>query len=312
MPRLTAVLTALFVTFLWSTSYIMNKWAFAEGIHPFTLAGLRYAIAALVLLAVRLGPGRPAQGEGRLPWWQYGLLGVAGYLVAQGFQYVGQFYVTPTQSNLVLNVGNTLLVLTVGYIWLRELPGLRQALGVAAGLAGAAWFYYPWKLGGDSLLGIGMLLLSGVGYAVQLTANRGLLSRKAAAPLDLVLWPMAVGAAGMLALAAWLEPWPSMTWKLAGLLLWLGAVNGALAFFLWTWSQKYLQAFESSVLNNTMLIQVVLMDVLLLGRDVSVRQVAGLALAGIGIAVVQTARRGAPARGSRAPAETPAGAGASK
>ncbi|HYF92162.1 MAG TPA: DMT family transporter [Symbiobacteriaceae bacterium] len=290
MPRWVAVVAALFVTFLWSTSYILNKWAFAEGIQPFTLAGLRYLVAACTLAMVR----RPGGARTALPWWQYAALGVAGYLVAQGFQYVGQYHVTPTQSGLILNVGNTLLVLAVGLIWLGERPGARQWLGLVISLGGVCLFYWPLQLEAGNLLGIGMLLLSGAGYAAQLTANRALLSRKAADPLSLVLYPMATGAAGMIALAILLEPWPAFSWKLAAILLWLGVVNGALAFFLWTWSQKALQAFESSVLNNTMLLQVVTLDVLLLGRQVGVKQAAGLMLAGLGILAVQAAaRRGA-------------------
>lgn len=72
MPRWIAVALALFVTFLWSTSYILNKWAFAEGIGPLTLAGARYALAALTLLlvrgAIRLQPPRgPAAAGGGSP-----------------------------------------------------------------------------------------------------------------------------------------------------------------------------------------------------------------------------------------------------
>ncbi|HWI60248.1 MAG TPA: DMT family transporter [Symbiobacteriaceae bacterium] len=290
MPRWFAVLAALFVTFLWSTSYILNKWAFAEGIHPFALAGLRYAIAALTLALVR-ATRKTAASEKRISPWIYAGLGVAGYLVAQGFQYVGQFYVTPTQSGMVLSVGNTLLVLAVGLIWLGELPGARQGLGIAVSLLGVSLFYWPFHLEAENLKGITMLFLSGAGYAVQLTANRALLSRRSADPLSLVLYPMAVGAAGMILLSVLLEPWPAFTWKLAAILLWLGAVNGALAFFLWTWSQKVLQAFESSVLNNTMLLQIVTLDVLLLGRQVGAKEIAGLVLAGVGILVVQTAAR---------------------
>ncbi|HYG57462.1 MAG TPA: DMT family transporter, partial [Symbiobacteriaceae bacterium] len=168
MPRWMAVCTALFVTVLWSTSYILNKWAFAAGIGPFTLAGLRYAIAALALFTVR-GTGRRVE-PGLLP--RYLGLGVAGYLVAQGFQYVGQYHVTPTQSGMVLSVGNTLMVLAAGFLWLRERPGALQGLGIALSVSGVSLFYYPFRLEGGTWLGIGMLALSGTGYAVQLTANR--------------------------------------------------------------------------------------------------------------------------------------------
>ena len=48
-PRLQAILQALFVTFLWSTSWVLIKHALDE-IPPLTFAGLRYAFAVLILL----------------------------------------------------------------------------------------------------------------------------------------------------------------------------------------------------------------------------------------------------------------------
>lgn len=292
MPRWIAVSLALFVTFLWSTSYILNRWAFAEGIGPLTLAGLRYGLAALTLAAVRsLWRGRPATAVPGPTRWQYVGLGLAGYLVAQGFQYVGQYYVTPTQASMLLSFGNTALVLLVGWFWLRERPGPLQAFGILVAMLGVMLYYYPWGLGQEALLGGVMILLSGIGYAAQLTANRSFLQRGAATALDLVLFPMLVGAAAMVVLGLCLEPWPTFSGKLLLLLLWLGPVNGAAAFFLWTYSQTGLQAFESSVLNNSMLLQIAALDVALLQRSLSPLHMISLALAGVGILVVQAGGR---------------------
>ena len=47
--RLLAILKAIFVTFLWSTSWILIKWNIHQ-IPPLTFAGLRYTIAFLILL----------------------------------------------------------------------------------------------------------------------------------------------------------------------------------------------------------------------------------------------------------------------
>lgn len=286
MSRWSAILTALFVTFLWSTSYILNKWAFATGIGPLTLAGLRYGVAPISLLAIQ----RRGAGGDRPPLLHLIGLGLAGYLVAQGFQYVGQFFVTPTQASLVLSVGNSLLALLAGYIALRERPMGLQWLGLAGALGGVLLYYYPWQLERGSIIGASFILLSGVGYAVQLVANRRLLQQGKARPVDLVLVPMAAGAVSLLLIGLAIEPWPAFSWRLAGLILWLGTVNGALAFTLWTWSQRMLQAFQSSLLNNAMLLQIALLDVLLLGRSLGGRQVVALIVTGLCILLVQVAR----------------------
>jgi drug/metabolite transporter (DMT)-like permease len=59
--------------------------------------------------------------------------------------------------------------------------------------------------------------------------------------------PMIIGAMGMLFIVTIVEGIPSLNWKAGGIVLWLGIVNGSLAFLLWTWCQKYLEAFESSI-----------------------------------------------------------------
>ncbi len=57
-PRLSAhtraVLQALFVTFLWSTSWVLIKIGLQEEIPSLTFAGLRYTLAFLVVLPFTL------------------------------------------------------------------------------------------------------------------------------------------------------------------------------------------------------------------------------------------------------------------
>src|SRR5690606_15006328 len=87
-----AVLQALFVTFLWSTSWVLIKIGLDDlDLAPLSFAGLRYALAALVLLpfgirAVRSRGGDHVPVDTRLALRVaiYGLLFVA---VAQGAQF---------------------------------------------------------------------------------------------------------------------------------------------------------------------------------------------------------------------------------
>lgn len=55
--RRRALVLAVLTTLLWSGSYIVNKFAFAKGIGPLTLSGLRYTLGGLALAAaLRRGP----------------------------------------------------------------------------------------------------------------------------------------------------------------------------------------------------------------------------------------------------------------
>ena len=71
---------------------------------------------------------------------------------------------------------------------------------------------------------------------------------------------------------------------------WLAAANTALAFWLWNRAQAVLSALESSLINNTMLIQIAVLAVLFLGERLGAMQVAGLSLAGAGVLFVQLAK----------------------
>lgn len=78
---------------------------------------------------------------------------------------------------------------------------------------------------------------------------------------------------------------------------WVASVNTALAFWLWNRAQAVLGALESSLINNTMLIQIAVLAVLVLGERLTGVQVAGLMLAGLGVLFVQLSRR-RPAAGA--------------
>ncbi|MCE5343725.1 MAG: DMT family transporter [Eubacteriales bacterium] len=274
-----AVALAILTTVLWSGSYILNKIAFAEGIRPLTLSGLRYLLAALLLLGIRpRGGNKPARAEPRLSPWLLLTLGLLGYAVAQGFQYIGQSYLTPIQSSLCLSVGNTLCVILADRLWLRENQRVSDMMRLFLLVGGIALYYFPW--GGESFSGAGVLWmgLSSVGYAVHMTFNRRLRAQGKADARTLTGLPMLVGAVALLAVALPTEGLPVFSWRLVLILVYLAGISGALGFWLWTYSQAELTAFESSGINNLMLVEIALLDWLVFGRTFSALQLVAIAL----------------------------------
>src|SRR5690242_17226253 len=86
-----AVLQALFVTFLWSTSWVLVKLGLRASLPAITFAGLRYFIAFLCLFPFILI--NPTHRNGvrtfsRARWGQLALLGVVFYSLTQGTQFV--------------------------------------------------------------------------------------------------------------------------------------------------------------------------------------------------------------------------------
>ncbi|HYN90101.1 MAG TPA: EamA family transporter, partial [Ardenticatenaceae bacterium] len=76
-PHPRAVLQALFVTFLWATSWVLIKIGLRE-IPALPFAGLRYSLAFLVLLpfAFRPAPRTALRGLSRGAWARLFLLGL--------------------------------------------------------------------------------------------------------------------------------------------------------------------------------------------------------------------------------------------
>ena len=81
------------------------------------------------------------------------------------------------------------------------------------------------------------------------------------------------------------------------IVVWLAAMNTAFAFTLWNLTLRRLSAMESSVINNTMLIQIALLAWIFLGESLGARQIVGLVLASLGTLVVQLAGGRRAARG---------------
>jgi len=82
-----AALQALFVTFLWSTSWVLIKWGLEE-IPPLTFAGLRYAMAACILLPGLWRRRAELKTLSCDHWIQLLLLGLLFYALTQGGQFL--------------------------------------------------------------------------------------------------------------------------------------------------------------------------------------------------------------------------------
>ena len=84
-----AMLQALFVTFLWSTSWVLIKFGLAD-IPALTFAGLRYTLAFLCLLPFLFRPSHFAGLRGLSAWGWLRLigLGLVFYTLTQGAQFL--------------------------------------------------------------------------------------------------------------------------------------------------------------------------------------------------------------------------------
>jgi drug/metabolite transporter (DMT)-like permease len=261
--HLIGILEAYLVTFLWSSSYIFVKVGLGQT-SPLTLVALRYVVASIIIVPIALLRGETSMvrdGKGVL---KMVFLGLSGYTVAQGLQCLGLFYLPAVSVTFILNF-TPVIVLILGVVFLGEYPTRLQLGGMALVLLGAYLFFRA-PLSGYGLMGVVITLLSGVGWGAYLVASRLLFVREEINPLGLTAFSMGSGTAVLAAAAFAVEGLSSVSLTGWGIILWLGVVNTALAFLLWNHALRRLEAFEISVLQNTMLVQIAILSWIFLGE----------------------------------------------
>ena len=279
-----ALVLAVLTTLLWSGSYIVNKFAFAQGIGPLTLSGLRYTLGG-VALAVALR--RSSEGK-TLPWRLGVAQGFVCYFLGQGMQYVAQSLLTPTLASLLLNAGMVLFIVAADRIRLHESPGRSLYAKIGLLVAGMAAYYAPFGGGEFSLplAGAASVALAAFGSAMNVVCNRHMLMR-GIERRSLTLRPMLVGGAMMLCLGAATEPAFAFSWELALCIGYLAFISGALGFSMWVLSQQTLTAVESGAINNAMLIEIAALDVIFFGRALGPWQWIGIVAVFVAITLLQ-------------------------
>jgi len=288
--HLKAVLQALLVTFLWSTSQILVKFGLAD-IPALTFAGLRYVLAFLALLpvAIRAGAFRELKGQPQRKWFQLVVLGLLYYAVTQGMIFVSLVYLPVVTLSLVLSF-TSILVALLGIAFLRERPTPLQWAGTALYLAGVGVYFYPAALPHGARLG---LIAAGIGLIANTTSSlmgRSVNREGSFSPLTVTVVGMGAGGVALLGSGVALQGLPALSLSNWVIVIWLAVVNSAFAFTLWNHTLRTLTAMESSILNNTMIFQVALLAWVFLAEALTPRQIAGILLAGAGALVVQLRR----------------------
>jgi drug/metabolite transporter (DMT)-like permease len=290
-PHLQAVLQALLVTFLWSTSWVLIKIGLQD-LPALPFAGLRYTLAFLCLIPLALRSGRLSSLRS-LPagmWARLIALGLLFYAVTQGAQFLSLFYLPAMTTSLLLSF-TTILVALLGIRLLAERPTARQWGGTVLYLAGVLVYVYPLALPRGEVIGLVIACAGVLANALSSILGRHVNRSDELEPMAVTLVSMGVGAAVLLAGGVAVQGLPQLTLTHWAIILWLAVVNTAVAFTLWNYTLRTLSAIESSIINNTMLFQIAVLAWLFLDEPLGWRQVLGMVLATLGTLLVQIQRR---------------------
>ena len=118
---------------------------------------------------------------------------------------------------------------------------------------------------------------------------------------------MGIGVAGMAVLTLLSGQYAALTTNGVLTIVWLATANTALAFFMWNWALKSIPAYELTVLQNVMLVEIAIFAFVFLQETITAIMVVGMALVIAGVFVVQAQAVGRGPRSVAANPERPAG-----
>ena len=288
--QLVAVSQAIFVTVLWASSWVIIKFGLEqENLQPLIFSGLRYTFASIILLVVIAARSEYRKSTKSLNrrWW--GILAVYGAIfvsITQGSQFVGLFFLDAIMVSALLNL-TPIIVLLIGVTSLRETPSWNQTAWIIIGVFGAMLYFYPLDLLIQTLLGIIIVLIGVFANAISSILGMYINRERVAPPVVITGISMAIGSAILLTTGLIIEELGVITPLALFYILWLAIVNTAFAFTLWNKAMQTLRAIDMTIINSTMLPQIVVLSILFLGESPTPLDWVGLILLAVSITFVQ-------------------------
>lgn len=282
-----AILLALLVTFLWSTSFVIIKIGLAE-IPPLTFAGLRYSIAFVCLLPFAFANRNFSviKNLEKRDWYKLILLGFLFYAFTQGAQFIGLSLLPAITVSLWLNF-TPLIVAVMAIFLLKEFPSFLQWSGVVLFIIGIITYFFPVSLSENHWTGLIVMTIGVFANSASAVLGRNINREAKINPVVVTIVSMGIGAFILLIAGLLVQGLPSISFQNVLYLLWLGIINTALAFTIWNLTLQKLSAMESSIINGTMLIQIAILAWIFLGETITIKEGIGMFIAASGVLLVQ-------------------------
>ena len=270
---------AVGLTIIWGLNFVIIRFGL-DHFPPLFFATLRFVIAGLPVLFV----SRPALPMGRML-----AISMTLFVAQFGFLFPAmQVGYPPGLASLTLQVQGFFTVLMAAAV-LRERPKPRNLLGMAIAFSGLAVIASTVGVGGVTPLGLGLILLSALGWAAGNVILRGSPSVDI---FPLISWISLLAVGPLLALSLALEgsaaDWRAvtgMTWSGLGALAYVAVPTTILGFYIWGQLLKRYPA--GLVAPFTLMVPVTgtLSAYLILGETFSLTRILGMGLILIGLAV---------------------------
>jgi drug/metabolite transporter (DMT)-like permease len=286
-----AILEALFVAFLWSTSFIIVKFG-SNDIPPLLFASLRYLVASIILLfyvgTKKVHRAELKQLNSQL-WLKLASYGLLYYSLAQGFLYLSLYYMPVILISLILNF-TPVIVIFLSYLFLSEKTNWQQGFFVIMAIFGALLYLLPLSeidLPDKAFLGFLVLFLALFANGFSSVYGRAITRTKEFSAITITSISMAFGSIFMLIIALIVEGFPKLNLEIIISILILSILNTAIAFSLWHHAMQKLKAVQMSVINNTMLVHITILAIIFLDEMPTIKGWIALVIVAIGTVLVQ-------------------------
>jgi drug/metabolite transporter (DMT)-like permease len=301
--RLRAAALALFVTFLWSTSWLLIRTALDddERLAPITFAGLRYGFAAVLVVTWsrrrthRIPAALESRAVDRRGLLSLAALGAVMYGLTQGAQFVAIDAQPAATTNLLLAM-TPLAVAFTSAAFLGEPTTARQRTGGAVIIVGAVTFFAG-DLGATTV-GMVAATIALLANAVAALFGRAVNRSTPLSATSVTAISMSVGALLLLVAGLVVDGIPRPGLRAVAIIAWLAVVNTAFAWTWWNHAQRALTATETAAINTSMAVQIPVLAWIFLDEPLGLAEIAGIALVVVG---VLSMRGGAAASGSAVP-----------
>jgi drug/metabolite transporter (DMT)-like permease len=287
--RTLALVSLALLMIMWGSTFVITKFA-AQEIPAATLAALRFFVATVVLIPIAWRRGGLERLPHPIPWMSLALMaltGIAGFAITFNF---GLVYGSAAQGALIY-AALPAAIAVAAFVFLKEQPSRRRVAGIVLSIIGVCLLILAGKTDTASpnpLAGALWML----GAVISWTAYTVLSKRLANADFVVTITLVSTLGTVMLLPAVAIElahtgwTWPSLSAWLS--LLFLGVIASAVAYLVYGFVLRELDASLVGVYTNLDPIVGVLIAVLFFGETLHSGQLIGGAIAFAGVWLAST------------------------
>lgn len=290
MPKLSltqkAVFALIIANIIWGAAAPIFKWSL-ESTPPFTLAVLRFGIAALIILPF-VYHNLKVKGKDLFSLF---ILSICGITINISFFFLGLTYTESINAPIIASSA-PIFIIFFGAVFLKDKLRRKTIIGGLLGLAGVITIVVIPSIGkgvDSSVLGNVFLIFSMLGAVLHALLLKKIIKRYN--PLTIVFWSFLIGTAGFLPMffneVQQVGFLPVVNMQVIVGVLFGAILSSGLAYFLQTWSLKQMSVEDVGLFTYVDPIVAILIAAPLLGENPTIHFFIGSVLVFVGIYIAE-------------------------